>query len=131
MRRGSYTQMELHRFFRALADPSRLRILNLLFEQPYCVCELEAILGLPQWLLSRHLAYLRNAGLAIDRRQGMRVQYSIAQDNGVLAALRPCLEEILRQQPIFHDDQMRAAALRGSCCPAGTGTEIQTASAEK
>ena len=124
--------MDLHKFFRALADPNRLRILNLLFEQPYCVCELERMLGLPQWLLSRHLAYLRNAGLVLDRRQGMRVQYSLAPENDVLAALRPCLEEILRRQKLFQDDHMRAAALKRSCCqPAGAAEEIQTVSAEE
>jgi ArsR family transcriptional regulator, arsenate/arsenite/antimonite-responsive transcriptional repressor len=70
----------LYRVFRALADPTRLRILNLLMEAPFCVCELGQALQLPQPLISRHLAYLKNAGLVQDHRQGMRVQYSISID---------------------------------------------------
>ena len=70
----------LHRVFKALADPTRLRILNLLMEAPFCVCELGQALQLPQPLISRHLAYLKNAGLVQDHRQGMRVQYSINLD---------------------------------------------------
>lgn len=70
----------MHRIFKALADPTRLRIMNLLMEAPFCVCELEHVLHLPQPLISRHLAYLKNAGLVQDHRQGMRVQYSISLD---------------------------------------------------
>ena len=70
----------LHRVFKALADPTRLRILNLLMESPFCVCELGQVLQLTQPLISRHLAYLKNAGLVQDHRQGMRVQYSINLD---------------------------------------------------
>jgi ArsR family transcriptional regulator len=81
----------LHRVFKALADPTRLRILNLLMEAPLCVCELGQVLQLPQPLISRHLAYLKNVGLVQDQRQGMRVQYSIslnAKITGTRAFLR-------------------------------------------
>jgi ArsR family transcriptional regulator, arsenate/arsenite/antimonite-responsive transcriptional repressor len=70
----------LHRMFKALADPTRLRILNLLIDTPLCVCDLGNILQAPQPLISRHLAYLRNTGLVRDHRQGMRVQYAINLD---------------------------------------------------
>ena len=68
----------LHRIFKALADPTRLRILNLLIKAPLCVCDLAYVLQLPHPLISRHLAYLKNTGLVHDHRQGTRVQYSIS-----------------------------------------------------
>ena len=68
----------LHRMFKALGDPTRLRILNLLMKVPCCVCDFGTVLQLPQPLISRHLAYLKNAGLIQDHRQGMRVQYAIS-----------------------------------------------------
>ena len=49
--------------FRAFADPTRLRILNLLVEGEVCVCDLCGVLGEIQPKISRHLAYLRRAGL--------------------------------------------------------------------
>jgi ArsR family transcriptional regulator len=70
----------MYRIFKALADPTRLRIMNLLMEAPFCVCELGHVLHQPQPQISRHLAYLKNAGLVQDHRQGMRVQYSISLD---------------------------------------------------
>jgi len=106
----------LHRLFKALAEPNRLRILNLLLEEPFCVCELESLLGLPQPLLSRHLAYLRSAGLVVDRRQGMRVQYSLASDLEVLEILKTCLRQALVREEIYREDRCRCQELRAACC---------------
>jgi ArsR family transcriptional regulator len=64
--------------FKALSDETRLRILALLAEGELCVCDLMAILELPQSTVSRHLAYLRHAGLADDRRQGVWMYYRLA-----------------------------------------------------
>jgi ArsR family transcriptional regulator len=63
------------RIFKALSDETRLRILALLRDGELCVCDLMAPLGLPQSTISRHLAYLRNAGLVEDRRQGIWMFY--------------------------------------------------------
>ncbi len=65
--------------FNGLADEARLRILNLLFESgELCVCDIEATLGFTQTKVSRHMAYLKRAGLVRDRRQGRWILYSIA-----------------------------------------------------
>lgn len=64
--------------FKALSDNTRLRILGLLLEGELCVCDLVAILGLPQSTVSRHLAYLRNSGLVSDNRQGVWMHYRLA-----------------------------------------------------
>jgi len=64
--------------FKALADETRLRILALLGSGELCVCDLMAILALPQSTVSRHLATLRNADLVEDRRQGVWMYYRLA-----------------------------------------------------
>lgn len=64
--------------FKALGDETRLRILALLVNrQELCVCDIMAALELPQSTISRHLSYLRNAGLVVDRRQGKWMYYKI------------------------------------------------------
>ena len=69
------------RFFKTLADETRLRILALLSSGELCVCDLMAALELPQSTVSRHLATLRNANLVDDRRQGVWMYYRLAQRN--------------------------------------------------
>ena len=108
--------------FKALADPTRLRIVNLLLRAPGCVCELQVVLELPQSLISRHLAHLRNAGLVDDERQGMRVQYQLRRESFAGTELRRFLAETLaadersrreaetwksfRQGPVFAGEPM-------------------------
>jgi ArsR family transcriptional regulator len=64
--------------FKALADATRLRILALLGENEVCVCHIHDSLGLPQPTVSRHLAYLRRAGLVRARRDGVWMHYRLA-----------------------------------------------------
>jgi ArsR family transcriptional regulator len=70
--------------FKALSDETRLRILSLLGEGELCVCDLMEILALPQSTISRHLAYLRNADLVEDRRQGVWMYYRLAGEESPL-----------------------------------------------
>lgn len=70
--------------FKALSDETRLRILALLHAGELCVCDLMAILDLPQSTVSRHLAYLRHSGLVADRRDGVWMYYRLAQSGGAL-----------------------------------------------
>lgn len=62
----------------AMADKTRLRLLNLMRDQEVCVCFFTEVLGESQPKVSRHLAYLRNAGLVDTRRDGKWIHYSIA-----------------------------------------------------
>ena len=71
------TPLTLDRFFRALADPTRLRLLNLMSEQEVCVCYFTEVLGAPQPKISRHLAYLRKAGIVVARRDGKWMHYRL------------------------------------------------------
>lgn len=73
---------ETAKIFKALSDETRLRILVLLHEHgELCVCDLMSSLELPQSTVSRHVAYMKNAGLLNDRRCGTWMHYSIRQDN--------------------------------------------------
>ena len=68
--------MDVSEVLKALADPNRLRILNLLHEQTLCVCDLEAILDLNQSNLSRHLSKLKQAGIVKARKKALFTYYS-------------------------------------------------------
>ena len=95
---------QLSNLFKALADPTRLRIVNLLLRSPFCVCEMERILRLPQPLLSRHLAYLRNSGLVEGHRDGMRVNYDLNRKHRSVEHLRPFLMEALGNDAVARAD---------------------------
>ncbi len=64
--------------FRAFADETRLRILNLLLEGEMCVCDLEALLEVRQAYLSQQLSVLREVGLVCYRRDGWNIHYRLA-----------------------------------------------------
>jgi ArsR family transcriptional regulator, arsenate/arsenite/antimonite-responsive transcriptional repressor len=66
-------------FFRALADRTRLRLLHLMGEEEVCVCFFVEILKTNQPKISRHLAYLRKAGIVGARRQGPWMHYRIVE----------------------------------------------------
>lgn len=86
--------------FKALADETRLRIVALLAEGELCVCDLMAILDLPQSTISRHLAYLRNAAWVEDRRQGVWMYYRLAgENNPLISELLPLLKARLPEVP--------------------------------
>lgn len=68
----------LDEILKAAGEPTRLRLLNLLRGGGVCVCDLQAVLDIPQSTVSRHLAALRHAGLVTDARDGARVVYSLA-----------------------------------------------------
>ena len=75
---------EAVKLLKALADETRLRILNLLCRRELCVCQIVEVLGIGQSKASRHLATLRHAGLVTGRREGLWMYYSLAQPNGTL-----------------------------------------------
>ena len=79
-------------FFRALADRTRLRIINLMGNQEVCVCFFVEILKTNQPKISRHLAYLRRAGVAAARRDGIWMHYRLSTPKDENAAR--VLEEV-------------------------------------
>lgn len=100
--------------FKALSEEIRLRILGLLSRGELCVCDLMAVLDLPQSTISRHLSYLANAGWLIGQRRGVWMYYRINEKNGdIYLALMPILLEYLAECPAFlYDQQMLETYLR-------------------
>lgn len=68
---------QLHRVLKALADPNRMRIMNILSEKPLCVCEIEAVLGISQSNASRHLKVLKDASLIESRKDAQFVEHIV------------------------------------------------------
>lgn len=101
-------------FFRALADRTRLRLLNLIGDREVCVCFLVEILGTNQPKISRHLAYLRRAGIVSARRDGKWMHYRIAEPANETA--KRFLEEV--RTWLENDQAMKAERRRldGICC---------------
>ena len=95
-----------HEMFRALADPTRLRLLNLVAGREVCVCYFVEILRLSQPKISRHLAYLKRAGLVESRRDGKWTHYRLKkQNNGLDKILSQTLIRLLREPQIANDLQ--------------------------
>ena len=105
---------DLERFFQALGDTTRLRLLNLMGEQEICVCYFVEILDQPQPKISRHLAYLRSAGIVAARREGKWMHYKIVMPPhiGATQILRQTLVA-LREERIMQADRNR---LTKACC---------------
>ena len=94
--------------FRAFSDRTRLRLLNLLREGERCVCELVEVLGLPQSKVSRHLAYLRRAGLVRARKEGLWMHYRLAPaGNEFHKSLLNCLACCFQSVPELAKDARR------------------------
>ena len=105
---------DVERFFQALGDNTRLRLLNLMGEQEVCVCYFVEILEAPQPKISRHLAYLRRAGIVGARREGKWMHYRIVMPPHIGAS------QILRQtlEWLRDDRKMQAdrAKMAKACC---------------
>ncbi len=103
------------RFFRALGDQTRMRIVNLLTRGRLCVCDIQYVLQQPQSSISRHLALLRSADLVADRRDGMRTFYELTEwQPGVARGVLEALQRELRFEPDYGRDLDRLAALKAS-----------------
>lgn len=74
---GKTPKFDMERFFVALSDRTRLRILNLMGDDEVCVCFFVEVLEEGQPKISRHLAYLRRAGVVASRRDGKWMHYRI------------------------------------------------------
>ena len=92
---------ELDSLFKALADVTRLRILGLLLTGEVCVCHIHESLKISQPKASRHLAYLRRAGVVDTRRDGLWIHYRLAKcSNGVLTAVEDAVRHALTHSAI-------------------------------
>jgi ArsR family transcriptional regulator len=115
MRKQAHFDME--RFYQALGDRTRLRLLNLLGGQELCVCYFVEVLGQPQPKISRHLASLRSVGIVTVRRQGTWMHYRTVapQHTGAANILKETLAW-MREDRSFQAD--RARLTKACCSPA-------------
>ncbi len=103
----------LEQLFQALGDRTRLRILNLLAEGEIFVCFFVCVLDEGQPKVSRHLAYLRRAGLVNARRDGKWMHYRLADSDGVTEKVVAAALEAIQEDRQMKRDRM---ALRRVCC---------------
>jgi ArsR family transcriptional regulator, arsenate/arsenite/antimonite-responsive transcriptional repressor len=110
----SSKSFDLVALFAALADPTRLRLLNLMDGREVCVCYFVEILKQSQPKISRHLAYLRRAGIVSARRDGKWMHYRIERpdDAKTVAILEAALLSIKRDREMQAD----LARLSKACC---------------
>jgi ArsR family transcriptional regulator len=103
-------------FFRALADRTRLRILNLMQSEEVCVCFFVEVLKTNQPKVSRHLAYLRRAGIVGARREGQWMHYRIVEpdDSGAASVLKDVMSWLAADQEMQRD---RERLVKVCCAP--------------
>jgi ArsR family transcriptional regulator len=116
---------EMELFFAALADRTRLRLLNLMRDAEVCVCFFVEVIGTNQPKISRHLAYLRKAGIVAARRDGIWAHYRIIEPSNEDAAkvLRD-VQEWLKSDSEMQKDRKQLATV---CCAAQPPVSIQGA----
>src|SRR5262249_27452750 len=104
----------LERLFRALADLTRLRLINLIAEQEVCVCYFVEVLDAPQPKISRHLAYLRRAEIVSARRDGKWMHYKLLMpsDPHAAAILQTTVDSLKQDKELQRDFQR----LTRACC---------------
>jgi len=106
----------LESLFLALGDRTRLRLLNLMADGEVCVCFFIEVLDEPQSKISRHLAYLRSAGLVSARREAKWANYTITppEQPAARAAFDAVMETLKEDRELQRD---RAALARACCSP--------------
>lgn len=108
------TAESLEELFLALGDRTRLRLLNLMAGGEVCVCFFIEVLDEPQPKISRHLAYLRNAGLVSARREGKWANYTITPPEH--PAARAAFDAVMATLNDDREMQRDRTALTRACC---------------
>ena len=118
MARRTGSLADIERLFKALADTTRLRIMNLLLAGEVCVCDIHDTLGIPQPKASRHLAYLRAAGLVDARKEGQWVHYRLSTSTDpVRSVIRDAVTHALGHIEAVRKDAERFEKRTGCCVP--------------
>ena len=119
---GHDSSIQLDVMFRAVCDRTRVRILNILRGGELCVGDIVEILQAPQPRISRHLSYLKKAGLVTARREGLWMHYSLAPVHSEFhRKLLDCMVVCFQEVPEVQGDELRASRLSdsGRCCSSG------------
>jgi ArsR family transcriptional regulator, arsenate/arsenite/antimonite-responsive transcriptional repressor len=119
---------------KALSDETRLRTLLLLSRRELCVCEIVAVLDMPQGKVSRHLSVLRHAGLVVDRREGLWIYYSLRSPETPLTRMVTDYLSAARKnlsQAIVDQNRLEALVCDGEvCAPKPSPALVQTSVSE-
>ena len=116
---------ELEALFQALGDRTRLRLLNLMAGGEVCVCFFVEVLDEPQPKISRHLAFLRDAGLVAARREAKWMHYSITFPRTETA--RKIFEHVLTVLRTDEEMGRDRAKLAAACCSPRTSDLLKRA----
>jgi ArsR family transcriptional regulator len=111
---SSKNKFDMELFFSALSDRTRLRLLNLMQDEELCVCYFPEVIGTNQPKISRHLAYLRKAGLVSVRREWKWAHYRIVEPQNERAA--KVFREILEMLKDDEEMQRDRVKLMNICC---------------
>ena len=109
---------ELEQYFKALGDSNRLRIINLLLHGELCVCDIQYVLENSQPNISRHLSYLKNSGMVVDRRDGFRMYYRLTDPAETTKQLLfTFLRQVFEPEEQLQQDteRLKEAIAAGSC----------------
>ena len=121
----SNKEYSLEFLFKALADHTRLRLINLIGDDEVCVCFFVEVLKINQPKISRHLAYLRKAGIVTARRDGIWAHYRItAPKNEHAARVLRDIQEWLKTDKVMQKDRKQLANV---CCAPQPPVSIQGA----
>ncbi|MDQ3414338.1 MAG: metalloregulator ArsR/SmtB family transcription factor, partial [Verrucomicrobiota bacterium] len=105
--------MDLIHIYECFCDRTRLRILHLLTRTPLCVCHFQDILSEPQVKVSKHLAYLRERGMVVARREENWMIYSLPKKRDAeLEKNLKCLQDCVQTDSVFRRDLKALASLR-------------------
>jgi len=118
-------QYDIAFLFKALADPTRLRLINLMGDDEVCVCFFVEVLKINQPKISRHLAYLRRAGVVSARRDGKWIHYRLVEPPDAHAA--NIFREVragLANDPAMKSDRDRLETI---CCAPKLPVQLQRA----
>jgi len=111
--------------FKALADQTRLRLINLIGDDEVCVCFFVEVLKINQPKISRHLAYLRRAGVVSARREGKWIHYRLIEPPDPHAAnIFREVRAALPNDPAMKNDRAR---LEKICCAPQLPIQLQRA----
>lgn len=102
-----YPMRNVALFYSALANETRMRLLCLMRDREVCVCHLQGVLRTNQPKISRHLAYLRRAGLVEGRRDGRWTHYRLRKPEGDLGEILSQTLNHLSNQPRIKADKLR------------------------
>jgi ArsR family transcriptional regulator len=114
--RKAAKKVDMERLFRAFADKTRLRLINLIGDDEVCVCFLTEILKAPQSTISRHLSYLKRSGIVDSRREGKWMHYRLVSpiDSDAATILEDIKKWLAKDQEMQAD---RKRLVKVCCAP--------------